>query len=651
MSPIRKISSISPQGGPGLRLWFLLLAVLAALPGALQAADWLAEEPTFLPVDEAFRFTAETNAEGTLLARWQMPDGYYLYRHQFAASAADGSGLELGEPQIPAGKVKVDEYFGEVEVYYHQASMEVPMAGGQGLQTVSVDYQGCADYGLCYPPETRQVTLDFSSGRPLVVSAAVGAAEPSPAPAASSGARGGITGSAEAGAALTEEQRLAGRLAQGSFLGSLLIFFVAGLGLAFTPCVLPMVPILSSIIVGEAKTITRGRAFGLSLAYVLGMAFTYALLGTLVGLFGASLNLQAALQSPPVLITFAAVFAVLSLSMFGFYELQLPQSWQNGLNQLGDRVGGGKHFSVLVMGSLSALVVSPCVSAPLAGALIYLSTTGNALLGGAALLALGLGMGTPLLLIGASGGDLLPRAGAWMNGVKAVFGVLLLGVAVWLLERVVPAAAALALWAALAIGAGVYLGALDFSGRDGWGQFRKAGGAFSFIYGVLLLIGAASGANDPLKPLARIADAGSTLPAAGALASHGQWLPVDGLDDVEAQLVAAAATGTPVLLDMYADWCISCKVMERSVFPEPAVAARLSQFRLLRADVTANSADHKALLNQFGLFGPPSMVFFDEEGAVLSEVTLQGELGARAFAEHLDRVLQRTQQSQTVALR
>ena len=359
--------------------------------------------------------------------------------------------------------------------------------------------------------------------------------------------------------------------------------------------------------------------------YVLGMALTYAAVGTLVGLFGASLNLQAALQSAPVLIVFAIVFAVLSVSMFGFYELQLPQSWQNGLNSLGQKAGGGKHLSVVVMGSLSSLVVSPCVSAPLAGALIYLSSTGDAVLGGGALLALGLGMGAPLVVIGASGGHLLPRAGVWMNAVKAVFGVLLLAVAVWLLERVVPAGVTLALWAALAIASGVYLGALDFSPRAGWGQLWKASGAISFVYGVLLLIGAASGAENPLKPLQNIA---STNAFGSVPAEQLTWHPVDNLADLRAGLVAASAAGQPVLLDLYADWCISCKVMERSVFPRPEVASRLAQFRLLRADVTDNNAEHQALLEQFGLFGPPSMVFFAEDGSELTEVRVQGEIGA-----------------------
>jgi thiol:disulfide interchange protein DsbD len=625
------------------------VAVLLALLVPFQAAHaasaldkWLAEEEKFLPVDEAFRLTTELGSDGAILARWEMPEGYYLYRHAFdfetrplegAAPAAEP--VQLGAPEIPPGERKVDEYFGEVEVYYDSAQARVPVAAGSGRVEVGITYQGCADAGLCYPPETEWLAFDLSAGAGAAAAGGPGAGA----------AQAGPTLAATPAVPATEEQSLASALRDGGLMTALLLFFLGGIGLAFTPCVLPMVPILSSIIVGQSEQVTRGRAFTLSLAYVLGMAVTYAALGTLVGLFGASMNLQAALQSPPVLVFFAAVFVLLSLSMFGFYELRLPHAWQNRLNTLGERVGGGRHLSVLVMGALSALVVSPCVSAPLAGALIYLSATGDVALGGGALLALGLGMGVPLLVIGASGGHLLPRAGAWMNGVKAVFGVGLLAVAVWLLERVVPAGVTLALWAALAIGSGVYLGALDFSPRQGWAQLWKAGGAFSFVYGVLLLIGAASGAEDPLKPLAPFGVVEVRAPAApaGTVAHRGEveWHPVSDLADVRLEIARAAEAGQPALLDLYADWCISCKVMERSVFPQPEVASRLGQFRLLRADVTENDADDKALMQAFGLFGPPSLVFFSTDGQELADVRIQGEIGTTALAAHLQAVLDR----------
>jgi thiol:disulfide interchange protein DsbD len=617
----------------GLFCGLVLLAAAAWPQSADPAAalrDLLAGAPEFLPVDEAFRFEGAQDGDA-VIARWTMPPGYYLYRHAFAArarGAADGaagaaSTPVLGTLDIPAGLPKHDDYFGDVEVYYDAALVRVPIATGSGPAEIGVTYQGCADAGLCYPPETRWVSVE------LDLSADATATSTTSAPSAAGSAAG------------TEDQRLAALLADGGFLMALVVFFVGGIGLAFTPCVLPMVPILSSIIVGQQGALTRARSFSLSLSYVCGMALTYAVVGTLVGLFGAGLNLQAALQSPPVLVTFAALFVLLALSMFGFYELQMPARWQTGINALGDRFGGGRHTGVLVTGALSALVVSPCVSAPLAGALIYLSTTGDALLGGAALLALGFGMGVPLLVIGASGGHLLPRTGAWMNTVKAVFGVGLLGVAIWLLERVVPAGATLVLWAALAIGVGVYLGALDFAPRTGWGQLWKAGGAFSFVCGVLLLIGAASGADDPLRPLERFGIAAGAEGALPAQAGSLEWRPVANLADLEAELGAARVAGTPAVLDLYADWCISCKVMERSVFPRPEVTALLGGFRLLKADVTDNTPEQRALLDAYGLFGPPSLVFFGRDGRELEGVRIQGEIGATGLAAHLHRVLTR----------
>ncbi len=591
------------------------------------ASAWLSDQPTFLPVDEAFAMTAEVGGDGAILVRWDIADGYYLYRHRFTFETRDAAGAAasamLGTPEIPPGEAKVDEYFGEVEVYYGRASARVPVQGG-GTIDVGIGYQGCADLGLCYPPETKWVTLNLPD-----------------VPGAPSAQAPGKAAGVFAPAAPTEERALAGLLAEGSFLTALLLFFAAGVGLTFTPCVLPMVPILSSIIVGDAKNLTRSRGITLSLSYVLGMAFTYAVIGTLVGIFGASLNMQAALQSPPVLVGFALVFAALSLSMFGLYELRLPSRWQSAIDAVGSRTGGGKHMSVAVMGSLSSLVVSPCVSAPLAGALIYLSATGDALLGGGALLALGLGMGVPLLLLGASGGHILPRAGEWMNGVKVIFGVLLLAVAVWLLERVVPGPVNLALWGLLAIGAGAYLGLRTWTGRALTSGVVRASGLLGVAYGVLLLAGAAGGGNDPLRPLAAFSG-GSAGHEAGELLD---WHPVDDVAGLKRAVLSASSEGKPVMLDLYADWCISCKVLERSVFPRPEVAARLSRFHLLRADVTANQGRHKALLDELGVFGPPSMVFFSEDGRKLAEVTVQGEIGPEALAAHLGMVLARSRSS------
>ncbi len=607
-------------------LWLVLFApaVFAAdLGGGL--SNPLEEEPEFLSADQAFVLSAELK-DGALQAQWQMPDGYYLYRHRFEFTVPPGSAFALGDPEIPQGKIKNDEYFGEVQVYYHNVSARVPVTrtGAGDTFEATITYQGCADRGLCYPPKTKHVSFPAQAIAPST--------------AAKSDA--GIAAGPSAGIGdKTEEQHLAGVLANGNLFLALGIFFGSGILLAFTPCVFPMVPILSSIIVGQGSSVTRVRAFTLSLAYVLGMAFTYATLGVVVGLFGASMNLQAALQSAPVLIVFAIVFVLLSFSMFGFYELQLPQAWQNRVNSIAQNQRGGVHAGVALMGSLSSLVVSPCLSAPLAGALIYLSSTGDALLGGSALLALGLGMGAPLLLIGSSCAHLLPRAGAWMNDVKAVFGVLLLGVAVWLLERVIPAQMTLLLWAILAIGVGVYLGALDFSPRQGWGQLWKATGAFTFVYGVLLLIGAASGANDPLAPLSGMAQATAQPDTTEVRSNEVQWKRVRGVAALEAEIAAAEQAGKPVALDFYADWCISCKVMARNVFSEPAIAAQLGRFQLLQADVTANDPLDQELLHHIGLFGPPSMLFFGLDGREISALRMQGEMDRGAFERHLGRVL------------
>lgn len=609
----------------------LLFAAALANAAAFErsaAAGLLGESPRFLPVDEAFEFAASVeqgDAGLVIVARFRIAEGYYLYRHPFAAVTRPVQPDALGALEIPPGTPKTDDYFGEVETYRDTLEVRLPILK-PGRFDVGITWQGCADAGLCYPPETRWVAVDLGASD----------ATASSNRAAINGGPGATAESASAGAggeAVTEDRRLAAVLADGSLLTALALFFIGGIGLAFTPCVLPMVPILSSIIVGSGETVTRGRAVALSMSYVLGMALTYAAVGTLIGLFGAGLNLQAALQTPLVLGTFALLFVALALSMFGYWELRLPQALQDRLDAAGARVGGGRHPSVVLMGALSALVVSPCVSAPLAGALLYLSTTGDAVLGGVALLALGLGMGVPLIIVGASGGHLLPRSGPWMDTVKAVFGVALLAVAIWLLERVVPATVALVLWAALAIGAGVALGALDRAERRGFGHLWKALGVMGVVWGVLLLVGAARGAEDPLRPLALL---GAESVAADRAAG---WEIVPDLATLRARVAAAGLANKPVVLDVYADWCISCKVMERTVYPVPEIGTRLARFVQLKVDVTANSPAHRALLDSLGLFGPPSLVFFGADGAELPGTRVQGEIDAAALAQHLDRVL------------
>ena len=619
----------------GLTMALLAVPYVAVHPAAQSnlsaqlegSSSWLNEEPEFLPVDEAFQLQASLQPNRVILARWELAAGYYLYRHQFDVrlNALD-SGALLGEPRIPDGIAKRDEFFGDVEVYYGSIAIQIPVVGSLPDDAeIHIDYQGCADAGLCYPPETRSFSVLGSTLLPVAQGGRSRETNRASPEASSAGA--------VPLQSVGEDRAMAKVLQTSSFAVSLVLFFIAGIGLAFTPCVFPMVPILSTIIVGEGVGLTKTRAFTLSLAYVLGMALTYALVGLLVGLFGAELNLQATLQSPWVLFSFAIVFVLLSGAMFGFYELALPQSMQQWVDKRSAKQGGGRYPSVFVMGALSSLVVSPCISAPLAGALIYLSNTQDAVLGGSALFALGLGMGVPLMIVGGSGGHWLPRAGAWMNTVKGVFGFGLLGVAVWLLERLLPGSVALALWAGLLVAAGVYLGALEFVPKQAGQRFGQVVGLVMVFWGVACLLGASAGAVDPFKPLARLAANGSSEHQRGG---EVRWQPVKSVADVE--LVMASARG-PVILDLYADWCISCKVMERTVFPEPLVAEKLAQFTLLRADVTANDDQDQSLLKRYGLFGPPSLVFFGEDGGEFEEFRIQGEVDAERLSAQLALVL------------
>ncbi|MFZ5724604.1 MAG: protein-disulfide reductase DsbD [Pseudomonadota bacterium] len=594
-----------------LSCWLLLFAggAAAALPGT-------ASEDDFLPVREAFALTLERD-DHAFIARWKIADDYYLYRDKFRFALVDAAGNAidaLGAPEAPRGEMKDDEIFGLVEVYHHEVALRLPLRSVPSAPaTLRITYQGCAEAGFCYAPETEEWPVDFTG-----MSAAA-------APAGSGTQPAAVTPAAPAG---NDAGSLAGFLAGASFLAIAGTFLLLGIGLAFTPCVLPMVPILSSIIVGEGAAISTRRAFLLSLAYVLGMALTYTLAGVAIGLVGAAFNIQLWLQSPPVLVVFALLFVLLSLSMFGFYELQLPAFLRDRLAGSGQR--GGGFGSVALMGAVSALVVSPCVSAPLAGALMFIGATGDAVLGGAALFALAFGMGIPLLLIGTSGGRLLPKAGAWMDGVKAAFGVLLLGVAVILLARILPGPVTLALWALLAIGSGVYLGALEPvpAAATGWRWFRKAAGVALLAYGLALGAGAAAGGDDPLAPLQPFA--GGAVTAADR---HSLFVRVPDSAALQQALAQARAAGKPVMLDFYADWCVACRIMARNVFPRPAVQAALAGYVLLQVDVTANTDANAALLREYGIPGLPAILFFRPDG---SEVTGQRILGEQDEAAFLD---------------
>ena len=568
----------------------------------------LAHAEDFLDPMIAFKPSARALDGQTIEVTYEIAKGYYLYRDKFKF-AVDGESVSLGAAQIPKGKEKDDDTFGKVEVYYKTVAVRLPVerkASGALQLKLNVTSQGCADAGVCYPPQSQSVSLELP--------------DPASVPAI------GITSVAVDG---DESGKIASALKNAGFWGNLLFFFIAGLGLSLTPCVFPMIPILSGIIAGQGHKISRGRGFALSLAYVLGMAVTYAAAGVAAGMTGTLLS--AALQSPWVLSAFALVFVVLSFSMFGFYELQLPTSLQSKLSEESGHLQGGRGIGVFAMGALSALIVGPCVAAPLAGALLYIGQTGDAVLGGTALFVMALGMGVPLLIVGLSAGTLLPRAGAWMEAVKKGFGVLLLATAVWLVSPVIPAVVQMLAWAALLIIPAIFLHALDPlpPHAKGWQRFWKGIGIVMLLTGAALLIGALAGGRDPLQPLA-----GLRGQAVAAESKKPAFEPVVSVADLEAKVMAA---GQPVMLDFYADWCVSCKEMERFTFSDPAVQAKLAGFKLLKADVTANNADDKALLARFGLFGPPGILFFDKAGKENKSVRVVGFMPAAEFIQTLNK--------------
>jgi thiol:disulfide interchange protein DsbD len=566
--------------------------------------------------EKAFRLSAAVLDAKTVEVRFDIADEYYLYRDKFKF-AVEPAQARLGEARFPAGKMKQDDFFGQVETYYKQVRIALPVEAPPGVTKLelTVTSQGCWDQGVCYPPLPQRATVEL---------AGMSSSAPPGAPAGSADLGAGLPGGGD------ESSQIARMMRGGGFWLITASFFGFGLLLAFTPCVFPMIPILSGIIVGHGHKITKTHALVLSLAYVLGMAATYAAAGVAAGLSGTLLS--AALQNPWVLGSFALVFVLLSLSMFGFYELQMPAALQTRLSESANR-RGGSLAGVTAMGALSAIIVGPCVAAPLAGALLYIAQTGDAVLGGAALFSLALGMGAPLILVGVSARSFLPKAGGWMEAVKKFFGVALLAVAIWLVTPVIPAIAAMLAWAALLILSAIYLHALDPlpANAHGWQRFWKGIGVVSLLVGAALLIGALAGSRDPLQPLAILRG------AVAAPESHLKFERVKTVEELDARLQQANRT---VMLDFYADWCVSCKEMERFTFADPAVKVRLDRMMLLQADVTANSEADKALLKRFGLFGPPGIIFFDARGQEIADLRVVGYQPAERFGPLLDRALQ-----------
>lgn len=583
----------------------------------------------FLPAEKAFAFGAEVIDGNLILLSWDIAEGYYLYRDKFEFSIDEADGVTLGTPKYPKAKMIDDEVFGRMAVFYNNVGVKIPLTRAQarsGNLSLRINYQGCADAGFCYPPMTTTTSLMLPEGivsSPVPVEQVVKLPDLSPE-------------GTQVLSLVSEQDGIANSLANDNFFLIVLTFFGFGLLLAFTPCVFPMIPILSSIIVGQGEAVTTRQAFKLSLVYVLAMALTYTVVGIIAGLFGA--NLQVVFQNPWILASFSFVFILLSLSMFGFYELQLPASFQSKLAKMSNSQEGGTTAGVAIMGFLSALIVGPCVAAPLMGALIYIGQTGDAVLGGVALFALSMGMGAPLLVIGASAGKLMPKAGEWMESVKAVFGVMLLAVAIWMLERVIPSAFAMLLWALLLIVSGVFMGALLQleAAASGWRKLWKGVGLVCVIYGGLQLVGVASNSADPLQPLRGLSFGGTALPVGQ---SEIKFKKIKTVDDLAKEIATATAQNKPVILDFYADWCVSCKEMERYTFSDPAVIREMSKAVLLKADVTDNDDMDKALLKKFQLIGPPSMIFWDRKGNELRGLRQVGFMAAEEFAEHVKKAV------------
>ena len=588
-----------------------------------------APDDEFLDPDVAFQVDVVETAPNQLRVHWIIADAYYLYRDKLSIALDDAPGVSISNMEIPPGETKHDEYFGDVQVFHNEVTALVTLQRSSidlADITLKVGYQGCAEAGICYPPIKKVLPVSLAGGNPVVLAATTALTTSPPA------------GKADVSMNSQNQDDIVKVLSESSLAWTVLFFFGAGILLAFTACMYPMIPIISSIIVGHGKQITTGKAFLLTLIYVEAVAVTYAVIGIISAQLGA--GVQAFFQNPWILSLFALVFVGLALSMFGFFSMQLPASLQAKLSETSNHMKGGTLVGVAVMGVLSALIVGPCAGPVLIGALIYTSQSGDYLTGALAMFALGNGLGAPLLVICTSGGKLLPKAGGWMDTVKAVFGVILLGVAILMLERLLPGPVTLVLWALWLIIPAIYMGALDSlpPGASGWRKLWKGFGIAMLVYGIILIIGATTGARDPFNPLRNL-NTGviSTSGDSGQYSSqHLQHERIKSVADFRQAVADSSANGRPVMLDFYADWCTYCIKMEDYTFSDPAVQAALADTTLLQADVTANDEEDLALLNHFGLFAPPAILFFDKDGNELRESRLVGFMDAEDFLKHIE---------------
>lgn len=563
-----------------------------------------------LPAKDVFQVGVNRVDPNTFSIHWQIKPGYFLYSDRIKLTPEAGSNIHLAGMRPPTPLIKSDKQGHKYTVYRGKVTVPVSVQGESPGETLFVlRYQGCADDGFCYPPETKNIKLTVDNTLELTsatIETSLLAAQP-----------GEQTKSVD--------DDIAQIVTQHSSIMGLLIFYGLGLLLSFTPCILPMVPVLSGIIVGHGKEATTKKAFFLSLSYVLSMSVTYALIGAVVAGLGA--NLQVSMQSPWVISVFSFIFVLLALSMFGFYEFKLPDSWQQKIAGTGKTWRGGHYWGAALMGCLSTLILSPCVTAPLIGVLTYIAQTGNIIWGSLTLFILSLGMGTPLLLIGTSAGKWLPSSGNWMNVVKAFFGVMLLAVALYLMGRVLPASVSMMSWACLLVFSGIYSGALT-QPVSHQGKFAQGFGILVLVYGLLILIGTSMGATNPLLPLAPLGGSHPVQPR--------NELQIKTLAQLKVAL--ANAQGKPVMIDFYADWCAACKIMDATVFKDPRVANILADFTVIKLDVTANSAQDKELMNHFKVIAPPTFVFFNAAGEQLTGLSTVGERSAAEFLQVLRRI-------------
>lgn len=579
-------------------VWDAKVKVVSASGAGAADVSPVDDEDEFIPVDEAFALTADALSVNNIQLNWRIADGYYLYKERIKIQATGGT-QSIGALVLPKGENHHDEYFGDQEIYRQSvdATFSVPPSDAKTVD-VKVTYQGCADAGLCYPPETKTLSISLEDAPPATTVA-----------------------SGDSGGYVSEQDSYAEKIKHGNLALVLLSFFGAGLLLAFTPCVLPMVPILSGIIAGSGENVTTRRSFMLSLSYVLGMAFTYTAAGIAAGAIGQGFNLQATFNQPWIITLFSLLFVVLAASMLGLFTIEMPGFIQTRLSSKSNEQQAGTYLGVGVMGALSALIVSACVAPPLIAALTVISQTGDVVRGGAALFVMSLGMGTPLLLVGASAGKLLPRAGAWMDVVKNLFGVLFLAVAAWMLSRIVPAWAVLLLWAVPTFVLAWVLWRAHFRAAPARNTSRALAVAAA-IYGVTLLIGIALGGTNPLAP----------IPQLSAKVEHLEFKRFKTVADLEREVASASAAGKSVMVDFYADWCVSCIEMEHKTFTQPEVRAALGDTVLLQADVTRNDDEDKALYRHFEIVGPPTIAFYGADGKERRNFRVVGFMEAAKFA-------------------